>query len=142
VPHARESQKRLSQRPALRRQCGEATLRTYELARQYGVTVEGAVTWAFEFEDQPAFAGFRELATDGIDKPILNVFRMLGMLGARKPGGEWIATESSAALPLASLLEHGVTSASEVNAVATRNNDEIDILMWNYRDADLPLHPP
>ena len=64
----------------------EATLRTYELARQYGVTVEGAVTWAFEFEDQPAFAGFRELATDGIDKPILNVFRMLGMLGARKPG--------------------------------------------------------
>jgi xylan 1,4-beta-xylosidase len=119
----------------------EATLRTYELARQYGVTVEGAVTWAFEFEDQPAFAGFRELATDGIDKPILNVFRMLGMLGARKPGGEWIATESSAALPLASLLEHGVTSASEVNAVATRNNDEIDILMWNYRDADLPAPP-
>jgi xylan 1,4-beta-xylosidase len=119
----------------------EATLRTYELARQYGVTVEGAVTWAFEFEDQPAFAGFRELATDGIDKPILNVFRMLGMLGARKPGGEWIATESSAALPLASLLEHGVTSASDVNAVATRNNDEIDILMWNYRDADLPAPP-
>jgi xylan 1,4-beta-xylosidase len=119
----------------------EATLRTYELARQYGVTVEGAVTWAFEFEDQPAFAGFRELATDGIDKPVLNVFRMLGMLGARRPGAEWIATESSAALPLAGLLERGVTGVPDVNAVATRNHGEIDVLLWNYHDADL-LAPP
>ncbi len=119
----------------------EATLRTYELARQNGVTVEGAVTWAFEFEDQPAFAGFRELATNGIDKPVLNVFRMLGMLGARQPGAEWIATESSAALPLAGLLEYGVASAPDVNAVATRNNGEIDVLLWNYRDADLPAPP-
>jgi xylan 1,4-beta-xylosidase len=119
----------------------EATLRTYELARQYGVTVEGAVTWAFEFEDQPAFAGFRELATDGIDKPVLNVFRILGMLGGRKPGAEWIATESSAALPLAGLLEHGVTGPADVNAVATRNGGEIDVLLWNYHDADLPAPP-
>jgi xylan 1,4-beta-xylosidase len=119
----------------------EATLRTYELARQYGVMVEGAVTWAFEFEDQPAFAGFRELATNGIDKPVLNVFRMLGMLGARQPGAEWIATESSAALPLAGLLEHGVTGAPDVNAVATSNNGEIDVLLWNYHDADLPAPP-
>jgi xylan 1,4-beta-xylosidase len=119
----------------------EATLRTYELARQYGVTVEGSVTWAFEFEDQPAFTGFRELATNGIDKPVLNVFRMLGMLGARKPGAEWIATESSAALPLAGLLEHGVTGPADVNAVATRNGGEIDVLLWNYHDADLPAPP-
>ena len=116
----------------------EATLRTYELARQYGVTVEGAITWAFEFEDQPAFAGFRELATDGIDKPVLNVFRMFGMLGARQPGAVWIATESSAALPLAGLLEHGVTGPADVNAVATRNGGEVDVLLWNYHDADLP----
>jgi len=43
----------------------EATARTYELARKNGVTVEGSVTWAFEFENQPYFAGFRELATNG-----------------------------------------------------------------------------
>src|SRR5580692_7262153 len=73
----------------------EATMRTYELARKYGLEVQGAVTWAFEFEDQPAFAGFRDLATDGIDKPVLNVFRMFGMLGGGKPGAEWVATESS-----------------------------------------------
>jgi xylan 1,4-beta-xylosidase len=119
----------------------EATLRTYELARQYGVTVEGAVTWAFEFEDQPAFAGFRELATNGIDKPVLNVFRMFGMLGAHKPGAEWIATTSSAAVPLADLLERSVQGQPDVNAAATLNGREVDVLLWNYHDADLPTPP-
>jgi len=119
----------------------EATLRTYELARQYGVTVEGSVTWAFEFEDQPAFAGFRELATNGIDKPVLNVFRIFGMLGARKPGAEWIATTSGAAVPLADLLERSVQGSPDVNAVATRNGRELDVLLWNYHDADPPAPP-
>ena len=119
----------------------EATLRTYELARQYGVTVEGAVTWAFEFEDQPAFAGFRELATNEMDKPVLNAFRMLGMLGARNQGAVWIATGSSAALPLAELLERSVTDLPDVNAAATRNGDEVDVLLWHYHDADVPAPP-
>jgi xylan 1,4-beta-xylosidase len=128
----------------------EATLRTYELARKYGVTVEGAVTWAFEFEDQPAFAGFRELATDGIDKPVLNVFRMLGMLGGRGnpfdgrsplSNATWLATESTGALPLEEIVAHSVTAAPDIDAVATRNGDEIDVLVWNYHDADVPAEP-
>jgi hypothetical protein len=32
------------------------------------VNLLGAVTWGFEFEDQPYFDGFRDLATNGIDK--------------------------------------------------------------------------
>lgn len=115
----------------------EATMRTYELARKFGVNVEGSVTWAFEYDDQPAFAGFRTLATDGIDKPVLNAFRMMGMLGGQ-PGTEWLATESSGALPLEDVVEHSVTSAPDVNAVATRHGNQIDILLWNYHDADLP----
>ena len=79
--------------------------RKRELARQHGLTVQGAVTWAFEFEDQPPFAGFRELATNGIDKPVLNVFRMFGMLGGGPSFATgkavWLTTESSGALPLA-----------------------------------------
>ncbi|HXR39302.1 MAG TPA: hypothetical protein VN776_09425, partial [Terracidiphilus sp.] len=129
----------------------EATLRTYELARKYGVTVEGAVTWAFEFEDQPAFAGFRELASNGIDKPVLNVFRLFGMMGggpsassAPGPplqGAVWLATESSGALPLADVVEHSVTGAADVNAVASRNGHKVDVLLWNYHDADVPAPP-
>ena len=47
---------------------------------------DGAVTWAFQFENQPWFAGFRTLATNGIDKPVLNVFRMFGMM---RPCSRW-----------------------------------------------------
>lgn len=113
----------------------EATMRTYELARKYGLTVEGAVTWAFEFEDQPYFAGFRELATNGIDKPVLNVFRMMGMLN-----GDWVRTGSSAAVSLDDIVQESVLGSADVNAVATRSKtgQEVDVLVWNYHDDDLP----
>jgi xylan 1,4-beta-xylosidase len=117
----------------------EATMRTYELARKYGIHVQGAVTWAFEFEDQPAFAGFRALATNGIDKPVLNVFRLFGMLGG--PNTEWVAAESSGGLPLDDVVEHSVVSSPDVNAVATRSGNTVDVLVWNYHDADVAATP-
>jgi xylan 1,4-beta-xylosidase len=121
----------------------EATMRTYELARKYGLTVQGAVTWAFEFEDQPPFAGFRELATDGIDKAVLNVFRMFGMLGGGGPieKAVWLKTESAGGLPLADVVANSVTGAPDVNAVATRNGSELDVLIWNYHDVDVLAKP-
>lgn len=121
----------------------EATMRTYELGRQYGLTVQGAVTWAFEFEDQPPFAGFRELATNGVDKPVLNVFRMFGMLGGGPAAAQgkavWLSIESNGALPLAQVVTSSVTGAPDISAVATRNGSEVDILVWNYHDADVPV---
>jgi xylan 1,4-beta-xylosidase len=119
----------------------EGMMRLYELARKYNVMLEGAVTWAFEFEDQPAFAGYRELATNGVDKPVLNVFRELGMLGAGKSGAQWLAVSSDGAQSLDSILTNGVTSAPDVNAVATLNGDEVDVLVWNYHDADVAAPP-
>jgi xylan 1,4-beta-xylosidase len=114
----------------------QAIARTYELARKENVHLQGAVTWAFEFEDQPYFAGFRELATNGVDKPVLNVFRMLGMLG-----GDWIDVISSGAQHLNDVLANGVTASPDVNAVATRKDREVDVLVWNYHDDDLPSEP-
>jgi xylan 1,4-beta-xylosidase len=107
--------------------------RTYELADAYKVNLRGSVTWAFEFEDQPYFAGFRDLATNGIDKPVLNVFRMLGrMLGDR------VTVESSGALPLDLIRDTGVRDRPDVNALATRSERTVSILLWNYHDDDLP----
>ena len=114
----------------------DAIARTYELARKKGVYLQGAVTWAFEFEDQPYFAGFRELATNGIDKPVLNVFRMLGMLG-----GDWIEATSSGAQPLEAVVADSVTDAPDVNAVATHKDREVDVLVWNYHDDDIASEP-
>ena len=71
----------------------EQLARTYQLADLYHVHLAGAVTWAFLFEDQPYFDGFRDLATNGLDKPVMNVFRMLGQMG-----GDRVAVTSSAAL--------------------------------------------
>ena len=51
------------------------------LAGREHINVMGAVTWAFEFEDQPYFEGYRTLATNGVDKPVLNAFRIFGLLG-------------------------------------------------------------
>lgn len=44
------------------------------------VHLEGVLTWAFEFENQPLLAGYRTLSTQGIAKPVLNTFRMFSML--------------------------------------------------------------
>ncbi len=109
------------------------------LSQQEHINFLGAVTWAFEFEDQPPFAGFRELATNGVDKPILNAFRMLGLLG-----NERLQVTSSGALSTAEIASAGVRGRPDVNAIATRtNNDEkerkIQILVWNYHDDDVPF---
>ena len=53
------------------------------------------LTWAFQFEDQPYFDGFRALATNGIDKPVLNLFRMAALMR-----GDRVKTESSGRTPL------------------------------------------
>ena len=92
------------------------------------------VTWAFEFEDQPYFAGFRELATNGVDKPVLNAFRMLGLLG-----NERVKASSSAGLATEEVVRNGVRAMPDVNVIATRKNREIDILVWNYHDDDVPF---
>src|SRR4029078_2569697 len=62
----------------------EQLARTMDLADRANVNIKGAVTWAFEFENAPIFAGFRTLATDGIALPVLNTFRMLNKMGTRR----------------------------------------------------------
>jgi xylan 1,4-beta-xylosidase len=105
-----------------------------ELARQEHVNFRGAVTWAFEFEDQPYFAGFRELATNGVDKPVLNAFRMLGLLG-----DESVEGTSSNGLATEEVVHGGVRGQPDINTIATRKDREIEILVWNYHDDDIPF---
>ena len=111
----------------------EATTRTLQLAARNGIAIEGAVNWAFEFEGEPFFAGYRELATNGIAKPVLNAFRMLGMLK-----GERLMATSSAALSLNAILDRGVAGAPDIDCIATRDDNGIHVLVWNYHDDDLP----
>jgi xylan 1,4-beta-xylosidase len=102
------------------------------LAGRERVNFMGAVTWAFEFEDQPPFAGFRELATNGVDKPVLNAFRMLGLLGNQR-----LNVTSSAALPSEEIVRSGVRGSPDINAIAARKEREVEVLVWNYHDDDV-----
>jgi xylan 1,4-beta-xylosidase len=111
----------------------EQIARTYELADLHGVNLLGSVTWAFEFEDQPYFDGFRDLATNGIAKPVLNVFRMLGQMS-----GDRVAVESSAGLPLATVRDSSVRGRPDINALAARAERAVTVLVWHYHDDDLP----
>jgi xylan 1,4-beta-xylosidase len=107
--------------------------RKYDLAARHGVQFRGAVTWAFEFEGQRYFDGFRDLATNGIDKPVLNVFRMFGMMG-----GERVESKSSGAADLETMIESGVKGNPDINALASRGERSIAVMVWNYHDDDLP----
>ncbi|MDG3006371.1 GH39 family glycosyl hydrolase [Paludisphaera mucosa] len=107
--------------------------RKHDLAERLGVNLEGALTWAFEFEDQPFFAGFRALATNGIDLPVLNVFRMFSLMGGRR-----LDVQSSGAVGLDAILENGVRAAPDVSALASFDGASLAILAWHYHDDDVP----
>jgi xylan 1,4-beta-xylosidase len=110
-----------------------AFARKYQLAEKYGVHFEGAVTWAFEFEDQPYFPGFRALASNRIELPVLNAFRMFGLMGGRR-----LAVECSADAGVDSLLQKGVRGAPDVSGLATLQDGRLCVLIWNYHDDDVP----
>jgi xylan 1,4-beta-xylosidase len=107
--------------------------RKYALADHFKVNFKGAVTWAFEFEDQRWFDGFRDLATNGVDKPVLNIFRMFGMMC-----GTRVAVSGGVYDPFM-IRDSGVkASAPDINALAAKDKNGVSIMVWNYHDDDLP----
>jgi xylan 1,4-beta-xylosidase len=111
--------------------------RIWELAERRRVNLEGVLSWSFEFEDQPWFAGYRQLSTNGIDLPVLNVFRLFAQLGPQR-----LQAVSSAQVPLERIVAEGVRGATDVGTLATRSpNGDVAVLVWNYHDDDLPGPP-
>jgi xylan 1,4-beta-xylosidase len=107
--------------------------RKQELADRHGINFEGALTWAFEFEDQPYFAGFRALATNGLDLPVLNVFRMFARMK-----GQRLETQSDTAVTLNEMLKDGVRGKPDVSAVASITRSKLYVMVWHYHDDDVP----
>jgi xylan 1,4-beta-xylosidase len=108
--------------------------RIWELAEKRRVNLEGVLSWSFEFENQPWFAGFRQLATNGVNLPVLNVFRLFAQLGSEK-----LRATSSAQLPLDTVMAEGVRGETDVGVLATREGaSRVAVLLWHYHDDDLP----
>ena len=107
-----------------------------DLAQRRGVKLEGLLTWAFEFEGQPYFDGFRTLATNGIDKPVLNIFRMAGLMQ-----GYRVRLSSDGALGLDEILSNGVRRQADIDGMATAGERQVAVMIWNYHDNAAPAPP-
>ena len=105
----------------------------FDLQGRYKVNLIAMLSWSFEFEGKEYFEGFRTLSTNGIDKPILNVFRMAGLMS-----GERVSTSSTGQIPLNDILSSGVRKADDVDAFATKGDHEAAVMLWDYHDEDVP----
>jgi len=105
----------------------------FALKDRYKVNLISMLSWSFEFEDKEYFEGFRTLATNGVDKPIINVFRMTGLMS-----GQRVSTSSTGQVPLDDILNTGVRQTPDVDAFATKADHEAAVLLWNYHDDDVP----
>jgi xylan 1,4-beta-xylosidase len=104
--------------------------RKYALADHFGVNLLGAVTWGFEFENQAWYAGFRDMATNGVDKPVLNVFRMFGMME-----GNRVQVSGDISYDYLNVRDESVRGdKSDINALAAIGENSATIMVWNYHD--------
>jgi xylan 1,4-beta-xylosidase len=103
----------------------------FELADRHQVNLISMLSWSFEFENKEYFEGFRSLASNGIDKPVLNFFRMAALMK-----GQRVATTSSGQLKLDDIIASGVGAAPDVDAFATTDARQAAVMLWNYHDAE------
>jgi len=107
--------------------------RLWALARRRHVNLEGALSWSYTFVGQPWFAGYRQLATNGVDLAVLNVFRLFAKLGEQQ-----IAASSDGEVALDSIIANGVRATPDVGVLATRTPaGKLSILLWHYHDDDV-----
>ncbi len=110
--------------------------RIYDLAEQHNINLIGAVTWAFEFENQRWFDGFRDLATNGVNKPVLNVFRMFGLMPATRLE---VANNNFTA---DQIIADGIRGdRPDIHALASKDDRSVAVMLWNYYDDDIPAAP-
>jgi xylan 1,4-beta-xylosidase len=53
-------------------------------------------------------------------------------------GGQRVAVQSSGAADLETILKDGVRDKADVSALASQQDQSVDVMVWNYHDDDLP----
>ncbi len=105
-----------------------------DLEQSAGVNLIAMLSWSFEFEGKDYFEGFRTLATNGVDKPILNVFRMAGLMSGDRVATDQHRTGSAERHPVNRVCGR----QPDIDAFATKAAHEAAVMLWNYHDDDVP----
>jgi xylan 1,4-beta-xylosidase len=103
----------------------------FELADRRQVNLISMLSWSFEFEGKDYFEGFRSLSTNGVDKPVLNFFRMAAMMK-----GNRVAATSTGQVGLDDIIAAGVRGPEDIDALATADARQAAVMLWNYHDAE------
>ncbi|HEX6180383.1 MAG TPA: beta-xylosidase [Chitinophagaceae bacterium] len=110
--------------------------RKYLLADLYKTNLRGVVSWSFEFENQPWFYGFRDLSTNGVNKPVLNVFRMFGMMKGKR-----VEVQSNTMYDVRTVVDSSIRRSMDIGALASADKNTAAIMIWNYHDDDVQSNP-
>jgi xylan 1,4-beta-xylosidase len=92
--------------------------------------LRAATAWAFYIEGERCFEGTRSLVTyGGIEKPVLNAYRLLSRLGGLR-----LRATSSAAWPVR-LIDEARSVPEEVDVLAAKSEDgAVTALVWRHDD--------
>jgi xylan 1,4-beta-xylosidase len=106
-------------------------MRKQDLLARTGGHLQGAVSWAFTFADQPWFNGLRALTTNEVALPVFNAFKLLARMEPRR-----LAVDAPAMLPVDAIIADSVRGEPDLGAVASIDAalTRLTILLWSYHD--------
>src|SRR5262245_307461 len=94
------------------------------------------LSWAFMFVGERCFEGTRAFSTQGIDKPILNLFRMYARMGTRQVTFNGTGAKD----PLAYADQWGSGETPDISGFAALNGSQsLEVLIYNHHD-DWDMH--
>ncbi|MGQ9632527.1 MAG: GH39 family glycosyl hydrolase [bacterium] len=93
--------------------------------------VTGLLSWAFQAEGMRYFEGIRQLTTNGIDMPILNLFRMYSSLGNTR-----LELKSDRARDMSlDDDERDPDRTRDIDGLASMSgNGSVEVMLWNHHD--------
>ena len=106
-------------------------MRKQDLLARTGGNLQGAVSWAFTFSEQPWFNGLRALTTNEVALPVLNTFKLFARLAPQR-----LAVDAPAMLPVDAILADSVRGEPDLGVIASIDEARarLTILLWNYHD--------
>lgn len=106
-------------------------MRKQDLLARTGGDLQGAVSWAFTFADQPWFNGLRALTTNEVALPVFNTFVLFSKLGRER-----LAVDAPAMLSVDEIIANSVRGKPDVGVVASVDGarERITLLLWSYHD--------